>query len=177
MSTTDYAISIALILIVVLQVRRSRMTLRSLVLPVVGVALAADYYLKGVPTAGNDVILDAVLGAVGGLLGGLAAVFTTVWRDNDGVAWSKAGALAGALWVVGVGSRLAFEEYVTHGGMSSLIRFSAAHQITSQSAWVAALVIMALAEVVVRQFVLRLRGYRAAAPLSPPNGAEACQAA
>jgi len=40
------------------------------------------------------------------------------------------------------------------------VSFSIAHDITSQNAWVAALVLMALAEVISRLFVIRIRGAR-----------------
>ena len=158
MTTTDYLINIALIAMVLVQIRDRRMDLRSLLLPVVAVAGAALFYLKGVPTAGNDVILDAVTGCAGLALGVGCALTTRVWRGEDGIARCKAGAIAAALWVIGIGSRLAFEEYSSHGGGASITRFSISHSITSGTAWVAALVIMALAEVVSRLGILRLRG-------------------
>ena len=54
------------------------------------------------------------------------------------------------LWVLGIGFRLAFQEYATHGGASAIARFSAHHAITTGSAWVAAFVLMALGEVLAR---------------------------
>jgi hypothetical protein len=161
MTLTDYLINLALIGLVFLQIRDRRMDLRSLLIPVVAVALAAKYYLKGIPTGGHDPVLYVVLGGVGLLLGVACALATTVWRDSDGMAHSKAGLAAAILWVVGVGSRLAFEEYSTHGGTPSIVRFSIAHRITGSEAWVAALVLMALAEVISRLVVLRIRGARA----------------
>jgi hypothetical protein len=158
MTTTDYLINIALIGIVVIQLRTRRMDLRSLLLPVVLVILAASYYLKGVPTSGNDVLLDVVTGGVGLALGAACALTTSVWRGSDGYAYTKAGAAAAALWVLGVGFRFGFEEYSEHGGAGAIARFSVSHSITSANAWTAALVIMALSEVVVRLVVLRLRG-------------------
>jgi hypothetical protein len=83
-----------------------------------------------------------------------------VWRADDGYGYAKAGVIAAAFWVIGIGSRLAFEEFSTHGGARDIVNFSIAHDITSQSAWVAALVIMALAEVVSRLAVIRLRAAR-----------------
>ena len=158
MTTTDYVINIALIALVLMQIRDPKMDLRSLLLPVVAVAGAALYYLKGVPTTGNDVLLDIVTGTVGLALGLGCALTTRVWRGEDGIAHAKAGAVAATLWVVGVGFRLAFEEFSSHGGGASITRFSIDHSITGSNAWVAALVIMALAEVISRLVVLRLRG-------------------
>jgi hypothetical protein len=172
MTPLDYIINIGLVAMVLLQIRDRRMDLRSLLLPVVTVAAAAAFYLKGVPTSGNDVLLDAVLGAAGLVLGVACALTTRVWRAVDGLAHSKAGVAAAVLWIVGVGSRLAFELYSTHGGSGSIARFSASHAITSSEAWVAALVIMALAEVVSRLVVLRVKGALAApAPAPAPTPA------
>lgn len=61
------------------------------------------------------------------------------------------------LWVVGVGARLVFAFWSSHGGGPAIERFSVAHQITSSSAWVTAIILMALAEVLARTTVLRLR--------------------
>jgi hypothetical protein len=164
MTTTDYAINIALVLLVLVQVRDRRLDLRSLVLPVVAVIAAATYYLKGVPTVGHDVLLDIALGGAGLLLGAACAVTTRVWRAEDGFAHSRAGVVAALAWIAGVGGRLAFEEYSSHGGAGAITRFSVSHQISSSAAWVAALVIMALAEVLTRMVVLRVRGAMAPAP-------------
>ena len=51
----------------------------------------------------------------------------------------------------------------THGAGPAIERFSIAHSITSSNAWVAALFLMAIAEVVVRLAVLGLRARRAPA--------------
>jgi hypothetical protein len=52
---------------------------------------------------------------------------------------------------------MAFSLWSDHGGAPHIASFSVAHQITGASAWVAALVIMALAEVLARLSILRLR--------------------
>jgi hypothetical protein len=158
MTFADYAINAALVLLVLVQVRDRRLDLWSIVLPVAAVAGAAFYYLRGVPTAGHDVLLDVVLGSTGLVLGVSCALTTRVWRAGDGFAHCRAGIIAALLWVVGVGGRFAFQEYSTHGGAGPILRFSVAHQIDSSEAWVAALVIMALSEVLARMAVLRLRG-------------------
>jgi hypothetical protein len=173
MNSTDYAINIALILLVVLQVRSRKMDLRSLALPVIATAGAAAYYLKAVPTAGHDVTLDVVLGLVGAALGAACALTTRVWRGDDDVARSKAGLTAAVLWVVGIGGRLAFEEYSSHGGAGAITRFSIAHRITGADAWVAALVIMALAEVITRLAILRWRGVQVRRSVGTGAGARA----
>jgi hypothetical protein len=160
MTTTDYLINFGLVALVILQIRGSRLDLKTALRPVICVAAAGLYYLRGFPTAGNDVLLDLVLGGVGLVLGVACALTTRVWRANDGHAYAKAGGIAAALWVIGLGSRLAFEEFWSHGGTHSIVTFSIAHDITGQSAWVTALVMMALAEVISRLVVIRLRGAR-----------------
>ena len=65
-----------------------------------------------------------------------------------------------------------------NGAGAAIARFSVAHQITGSAAWVAALVLMALADVLTRLVVIYLRGRRlAAGPAAPaaavPAGARA----
>jgi hypothetical protein len=160
MTTTDYLINIALIALVILQIRGSRMDLMTALRPVVLVAAAALYYLRGVPVSGNDLLLDVILGGIGLILGIACAATTRVWRADDGFGYAKAGVIAAAFWIIGIGSRLGFEEFSTHGGSGDIASFSIAHDITSENAWVAALVIMALAEVISRLVVLRVRAAR-----------------
>jgi signal transduction histidine kinase len=76
------------------------------------------------------------------------------------VALARAGMVAAILWVVGIGSRMGFALYSSHGGAPAIARFSVAHDITSSAAWVAALVMVALAEVVARTLTLRVRALR-----------------
>jgi hypothetical protein len=160
MTLTDYLINIALIALVILQIRGSRLDLKSAIRPVILVAAAAVYYLRAFPTAGNDVILYAVLGGIGLVLGVGCAATTRVWRASDGNGYAKAGVIAAALWIIGIGSRLGFEEYWSYGGTHAIVNFSIAHDITSQNAWIAGLILMALAEVIARLVVIRIRGAR-----------------
>jgi hypothetical protein len=156
MTFTDYLINIVLIGLVILQIRGSRLDTRTAIRPVVLVAAAAVYYLRAFPTAGNDV----VLGGIGLVLGVGCGATTRVWRASDGHGYAKAGVIAAALWIIGIGSRFGFEEYSTHGGAHAIANFSIAHDITSENAWVAALILMALAEVIARLVVIRIRAAR-----------------
>ena len=163
MTFTDYAIDIALVAIVLLQIRGRRLTLRWLVLPIGIVAYAATQYLHSVPTSGNDLVLIGVCAAVGAALGIMTGLFTHVRPGADGHPYAKAGAAAAILWLVGVGTRFAFQVYASNGGGAAIARFSAHHAITSSAAWTAALILMAFGEVIARTAILGLRGWSAGA--------------
>jgi hypothetical protein len=157
MTFSDYLIDISLIAIVLLQVRGRKLTTRSLLVPLGIVGWVAYSYLRGVPTAGNDLLLVGGCAALGAVLGGLSGKFTSVYDDGTGTPMAKAGLIAAGLWILGTGTRLAFQVYATHGGGPAVERFSAAHSITAVSAWTAALILMALSEAVVRTGVLGWR--------------------
>ncbi|HEY1821973.1 MAG TPA: hypothetical protein VGG83_18785 [Trebonia sp.] len=160
MTLTDYLINFVLIALVILQIRGSRLDLKTAIRPVIVVAAAALYYLRGFPTGGNDALFYVVLGGIGIVLGVACGATTRVWRANDGFAYAKAGGIAAALWVIGIGSRLGFEEFWSHGGTKDIVNFSVGHDITSQNTWVAGLVLMALAEVIARLVTIRIRAAR-----------------
>jgi hypothetical protein len=168
MTFTDYLIDISLLAVVLWQIRGRALTTRSLLLPLGLGGWAAATYLRAVPTAGNDLVLIVSCAVVGALLGALAARFTSLARREDGVVVAKAGPVAAGLWVIGVGTRFAFQLYATHGGGAAVLRFSAHHDITSTSAWTAALVLMALGEVFVRSGLLAWRGQSARGSLAVP---------
>ena len=169
MSATDYVINAILVLLVLRQIQERRLDLVSLVLPVVLVGAAAAYYLHSVPAAGNDIALDLTLAAAGAILGVACALTTRMWRGADAVALARAGVVAAILWIVGIGSRMGFALYSSHGGAAAIARFSVAHDITSSAAWVAALVMMALAEVIARTVALRVRALRLPAAQARPR--------
>ena len=71
---------------------------------------------------------------------------------------SRAGLLAAAIWVAGMGFRFAFALYAnTADGERAIGSFSAHHSITSGQAWTTALVLMAFAEVVARVAIMQWR--------------------
>ncbi|GAB2728583.1 hypothetical protein [Kitasatospora kifunensis] len=157
MSTTEYCIQIALILLVLRQLRGGKLDLAGLVLPVVLVGVTAVLYLRPFPTAGGDLTLEIVLGGLGVLLGTLAGLATRVWRTREGV-FAKAGLAAAVLWVGGIGARIAFVLCSEHTGFGDQVtRFSIDQHITGQQAWVCAFVLMALGEAVARLVTIRVR--------------------
>jgi hypothetical protein len=161
MTTTDYLLNGALIFAVLRQLRGKRLVGANLFIPLGIVAYAATQYLHGIPTSGNSLLLVLTGVGAGLLLGTLCGVYTLVYPDHDGVPFVRATGVAAGLWIVGVGARVGFELYTEHGGLPTIARFSAHHALTMQ-AWVSALVLMALVEVVSRTAVLFVRGRRLA---------------
>lgn len=157
MTTTDYVIAAVLVLLVVPQVRGTRLTPRTLLLPVALVAGAAAYYLKAVPTHGHDVLLDVLCVAAGALLGLGCGLFTRFAKDGEGFLVAKAGLAAAVLWVAGMAARTGFEYAATHGGAHAIADFSRSNSITGSDAWTAALLLMALAQVLARLATVRVR--------------------
>ena len=167
MTITDYLMNIALIALVVLQVRGHKITVVRLVVPIAMTLWAASQFLSTIPTAGNDLLLETALLVAGSVLG-LSAGFVTSVRPVGGTAFAKAGATAAVLWVLGIGARMAFSIWVSSGGRPTVERFSALHHITTGQAWVAAFILMALAEVASRTSVLYLKAVRSGAAI--PRG-------
>jgi hypothetical protein len=174
MTFSDYLIDVTLIGLVLVQIRARRLTVKALLLPLGLVAYVADSYLRGVPTAHNDLFLIVGAAVVGATLGALAGRFTSVTKAADGSVWAKAGFAAAALWILGTGGRLAFQLYASHGGGPAIAHFSATHGITSAKAWTATLILMALSEAVMRTTVLGWRFSRLheGSPLARTTSAE-----
>jgi len=162
MTTTDYLMNIALIALVVLQIRGHKVTRARLVFPLVATVFVAAQFLHVIPTAGNDLVLIVGFAAAGAALGAGAGLLTTVRRDGVS-AFAKAGLVAAVLWIVGIGARMGFALWVSHGGQAAVARFSVLHHITSSAAWGAAFVLMAMAEVASRTSVLYLKTRRTGA--------------
>jgi hypothetical protein len=161
MTTTDYLLSAALVLIVLRQLRGRRLAGATLYLPLAIAAYAAFEYLHGIPTAGHDAALIGACLGVGLTLGVLCGLFTLVYPDANGTPYARATAIAAVLWIAGVSGRLAFAYYAEHGGGRAIASFSLHHALTP-SVWPTALILMALAEVASRTIVLLVRSRRIA---------------
>ena len=157
MTTTDYLIDSALVLLVLLQIKERPMTRRQLVRPLIILGIAVASYLHGIPTQGNDLPLLGVFAVIGGLIGIASGVTVIMNRRGDGVVTFRSGWASGFFWVLGMGSRFGFVYWITHGGVNSVAHFSANHQITSTEAWTVALLGMAVFEVVGRTLTMALR--------------------
>ena len=160
---TMYLINASLILLVIRQIREHPLDARSLASPVLAVGCAAVMFLHSVPAGGSDLVLEAACVLAGAAMGALGGLATKLRLGAGGRPLGRAGVLAASMWIGGVGARLAFAVAAGNGAGPAVARFSIAHHITGSSAWVAALVMMALADVLTRLAVIYLRGRRLAA--------------
>ena len=170
MNINMYVINAILVLMVVRQIREHSLDLRSLAVPVLAVGAAAVMFLHSVPGGGNDIALE-LLGVLGGRGHGRGR------RPGHPAAPRRRRPAAGP-------GRRAGGQHVGRRGRGPdglRVRRHArrrpghragsriAHHITGSAAWVAALVMMALADVLTRLAVVYLRGRRlAAAPAAAP---------
>ena len=158
MTISDWLIDVALVLVVFRQLREERLTLRTILLPLALIGWAATAYLHDIPTAGDDLMLIGAFAATG-VAFGLAGGLITRVRYADGHIRVRATLGAAALWVISMGFRLGFAVWSSHpSGAEHMGRFSVDHDITGRQAWVAALVLMAFGEVVVRLALIVVRG-------------------
>ena len=158
---TTYLVSASLILLVIRQIREHPLDARSLATPVLAVGAAAVMFLHSVPAGGGDLALEAACVAAGAAMGAISGLASRLRLGADGRPLGRAGILAAGMWIGGVGARLAFAVAAGNGAGPAIARFSVAHQITGSTAWVAALVMMALADVLTRLVHL---------PARPPTG-------
>ncbi len=163
MNINMYVINAILVLMVVRQIREHQLDLRALAVPVLAVGCAAVFFLHSVPGGGNDMALELLCVSAGAAMGAVGGLATRLRRDAEGRPLGRAGWLAASMWVTGVGARMAFAFAAAHGAGPAIARFSIAHHITGSDAWVAALVMMALADVLTRLVVVYFRGRRLAA--------------
>jgi hypothetical protein len=162
MTSTEYALNIALVALVLLQIRGIKVTKAALVFPVVMTVWIATSLLKTIPTGGNDLVLEIGGALAGATLGTCAGLATSVCRHGV-TAIAKAGAFAALLWVIGIGARVAFSLWVGHGGASSIRDFSITHHITGGPAWGTAFILMAITEVLTRTGVIYAKTRRSGA--------------
>jgi hypothetical protein len=162
MSFSDYLIDIVLVLLVVRQLRESRLDRRAIILPLGIIAYVADTYLSSIPTSGNNVGLVVGMATAGVALGVAGGLTTRVRTDGGRYALVKASWVSAGLWVGSMTARLIFEIWATHSGGPTLARFSVEHHL-SVSVWTDAIVLLALGEVVARVGTLVIRSQQALA--------------
>jgi hypothetical protein len=169
MTFSDYLFDSVLVLLVLRQIREARFDRKSVILPLVIIGWVANSYLHTVPTSGNNLLVVAALTLVGIGCGTLSALTTRVRTDGGRYALVKAGWIGAGVWVFSMGSRFAFAVWATHGGGEQLYRFGLRHDLDIQ-VWTAALILMALGEVLARTgiLVVRTRKALAARPTEQP---------
>jgi len=161
MTTSEYLLNAAFVLLVLRQMRERELDRRSVIVPLVLMFFVGAQYLHTVPSAGNDLVLIVLLAGVGLTLGVLGGFATHVRVGDNGIALARVGWIAVGLLVAGIGARMAFAFAVGHGFEPTVRSFSIAHQITA-AAWPVALVLMAMVEVGARIAVVQFRGRRLA---------------
>lgn len=173
MSVEDVLIELALVAVVVRQLRGRRITAPGLLWPVGLVLWAGTRYLTAAPSTGGDAALLTLGVLAGAALGVGCATATRVLRV-DGAPVARASVAAAALWVVGVGARLGFALVAEHGGGAAIATFSTVHHLTL-AGWTAGLLAMSLTEVLARSggIALRARRVRRVQPAGVPEPAQA----
>jgi hypothetical protein len=160
MTFTDYLLDTVLVLLVVRQIREARLDRRALLLPLVIVAVVANSYLKTIPTSGNNLYLVGGLTLLGIAFGTISALNTRVRSDGGRYPLVKANAVAAGVWIFSMSARMVFAIWASHSaGEATLTRFSIQHHLNG-NVWTAALVLMALGEVITRVGLLAYRGHR-----------------
>lgn len=153
MSTTDYLLAAGTLALVFWNMRPHALTGRRLRRPLIVAAIVCMTFLHGVPTAGADGAL-VLLGVLTGAACGIAGALATRLELHDGEVIAAATPFAYAVTGLAFGGRLAFAIAATNGLGPAIGRFSQSVGIHSQQAWVAALVLMAVSDLVVRALVL-----------------------
>src|SRR3954451_12211785 len=145
MTTAQYLLNLGLLAFVLWANLGTRTVTRGrFTLPLLLVLVAGAVFLRDLPTAGNDVVLESAGAGAGILLGLAAAALVRIERDPAGRLVMRAGAAYAVLWVAVIGGRTAFAYGADHWFPAAIARFSATHLITGADAWTAAFVLMAL---------------------------------
>jgi len=157
MSTIDYLLSGGGLVAILILMRERELTARRLRVSLMIATIIAVNFLHGVPTSGPDGVLVALGIAAGALCAAIGAATTRLEIDGDGRVVARATWATYLVTVLAFGGRMAFAFAATHGLGPSIGRFSASVGITSQTAWVAALVLMAVVDIALRALLLWAR--------------------
>ena len=157
MTTSDYLLSFGLLaLILYTNLGTKALTRRRFTLPSIAVAIAAETFLRSVPTAGNDLAFIGLAAAAGVAFGVVTGLLSRLERTPQGRLITRAGAAFAAVWVLVVGGRVRFGYGVTHWWRTPVVQFSMHHQITGP-AYRYAFVVMALTMVLARLAVIGIQ--------------------
>jgi hypothetical protein len=154
MSTFDFILGLSALAFIVWNMRRHELTSRRLRRPLIIAAAICLAFLHGVPIDGADGVLVAA-GCLAGIgCGALSGLATRLELDARGHVIATGTPLAVGVTVVAFAGRMAFAVAATHGLGPAIARFSGEVGIHSQEAWVASLVLMAVADLAVRALIL-----------------------
>jgi hypothetical protein len=162
MTTIDYLIGFAALAFVLWNMRRKELTDRQLLRPLIIAAVVCVEFLHGVPTTGAAGALVAAGVLIGVGCGAVAALATRLENDGAGRVMAVATPVAIGVTTAAFGARMAFAVAATNGLGPAIGRFSASIGVHSAQAWVAALVLMAAADLVTRAAILWQRRRQAA---------------
>jgi hypothetical protein len=154
--------------VVLTRLGRHRYTRRQRILTLAVVALLLVKYVRGMPTTGDDLALELGCAAVGALFGVGMLATTSVGRDEtSGQVWVRAGVAYVVLWVVMLGTRVAFAYSATGWARTDIGRFFATNHLSS-AAVTPAFVLMTVGSLVVVAIGTALRASQLA-PSTPPT--------
>ncbi|MGZ4340066.1 MAG: hypothetical protein ACXVQ3_08415 [Gaiellaceae bacterium] len=91
MTTTEYLLNAAFVLLVLRQAHERELDRRSVIVPLVMMFFVGTQYLHSLPTAANDLVLIVLLTSVGLTLGVLGGIATHVRAGDNGVASARVG--------------------------------------------------------------------------------------
>jgi hypothetical protein len=152
--TTEILIAVAIVGSILLQFGSHAIDWRRVALPLLIVSGFAVYYLKGIPTGGNDLLFTLAGLGLGVLLGAVAGVLMGVRRDTTGRVILTAGVAYAALWIVVFAARLGFVLIAQNSPSTfrDLFIWAFQHGITEEG-WTDFFLLQALAMVGVRTLV------------------------
>ena len=134
-----------------------------LIRPFLAAAAVVPFFLKGVVTSGNGLLLEIAGIAAGAVLGLAAAACLRVRRDQQtGTVTSHAGAAYAAIWIVVSAGRLFFDYGAHHLFSAQLFSFGMTYHITL-AALTDSLIFLSLAMLLTRTASLAIRARRAQA--------------
>ena len=153
--------------VVLTRLGEHRYTRRQRILTLAVVAVLLAKYVRGMPTAGDDLGLELGCVGVGALFGiGMLAVTSVRRDDTSGQIWVRAGLAYVVLWVMMLGTRVLFAYSATGWARSDIGRFFATNHISS-AAITPAFVLMTVGSLVVVAIGTAVRASQFATSTSP----------